>query len=108
MAEGPLLSLNGNGLIEPPTTINPEPILQYLTDVLKPILGTTEHDLTAPGSLLHPTRLPDTLNRCARFAQEAQVAVLYIQKIETPLSEVVDLDENGISNGTSCTSLTAF
>jgi hypothetical protein len=101
MAEGPLLSVNGNGLSEPPTTIDPEPILQYLTNVLKPLLGTSEEDLTAPDSLLHPSRLPDTLNRCARFAQEAQVAVLYIQKIQTPLSDLLDSDEDVGTNGTS-------
>lgn len=101
MAEGPLLSLNGNGLTEPNTTINPAPILQYLTDVLKALLGTTEHNLTAPGSLLHPSRLQDTLSRCARFAQEVQVAVLYIQKIE--ISESTNGDGDGAStNGLSC------
>ncbi|QDS73112.1 Dynein heavy chain, cytoplasmic [Venturia effusa] len=103
MAEGPLLSLNGNGLTEPNTNVNPKAILQYLTDVLKPLLGTTEHDLNAPGSLLHPTRRQDSLSRCARFAQEVQVAVLYVQKIE--ISDPTDSDEDGLSrNGTSATS----
>jgi dynein heavy chain 1 len=97
MADGPLLVVNGNGLLEPTTTINPEPILQYLTDVLKPLLGASERDLTSPDSLLHPSRLPDTLSRCARFAQEAQVAVLYIQKIEESLA----IDEDAETNGTS-------
>ncbi|TLD37835.1 cytoplasmic dynein-like protein 1 heavy chain 1 [Venturia nashicola] len=107
MAEGPLLPLNGNGLTEPNTTINPAPILQYLTDVLKALLGTTEHHLTAPGSLLHPSRLQDTLSRCARFAQEVQVAVLYIQKIE--ISESTDGDDDGAStNGSSSTSLCTY
>jgi dynein heavy chain 1 len=105
MAEGPLLSVNGNGLLEPPTTVNPEPILQYLIDVLKPFLGTSESDLTAPDSLLHPSRLQDTLSRCARFAQEAQVAVLYIQKIEAPILDSLDIDEDGGTNGSSRMSL---
>ncbi|KAF2838922.1 hypothetical protein M501DRAFT_1004768 [Patellaria atrata CBS 101060] len=80
--EGPLLSPGANGVQSPnpPTpTIDPQLIVDHLIGVLHVTFGASEQDLQAPGSLLSKSRLPDTLQRCTRFALETQPA-LYIQK----------------------------
>ncbi|KAF2279064.1 uncharacterized protein EI97DRAFT_465408 [Westerdykella ornata] len=80
--EGPLAPGTSNGIRTPspaPLTTDPQILLDYLTKLLEVNLGASEADLRAPGSLLSPSRLQDTLQRCTRFAQESQT-VLYVLK----------------------------
>jgi dynein heavy chain 1 len=77
----------------PPSTIDPEQLVSYLSNVLQALFGATEHDLKAHDSLLHPQRRTDTLLRCSRFAQEAQAAALYIYKIHSPSSSLGHADD---------------
>lgn len=81
--EGPLAPGAANGTIRTPSptppTIDPQIIVNHLEKVLDVSLGALERDLYAPGSLLSPAKLQDTLQRCSRFASEGQ-SVLYIVK----------------------------
>ena len=65
--EGPLApgAPNGNLRTPSPTTpaIDPQLLVDYLEKVLDVNLGATEQDLRAPGSLLSPAKLQDTLQR---------------------------------------------
>ncbi|KAI4214893.1 MAG: hypothetical protein LQ351_002606 [Letrouitia transgressa] len=63
----------------PSSVISPDAILQHLVHVLEATLGASVEDLERPGSLLSSSRKHDTLQRCKRFASEAQVA-LYVSK----------------------------
>lgn len=54
-------------------------VIQYLTEVLQVTLGALKTELEGAGSLLSPAKYNDTVQRCMRFASEAQVA-LYVQK----------------------------
>jgi len=98
--DGPLVPVNlnnGNGLQETlPSTIDPLPLIAYLSSVLKPLFGATEQDLNELNS-------QDTLSRLSRFAQEPQVAVLYIQKIQVLPSDSSESDEENGANGTNGT-----
>lgn len=62
-----------------PATISPDVVIQHLTDLLEITLGASSEDLESHDSLFSPSRKQDTLQRCARFASEPQVA-LYVQK----------------------------
>ena len=86
--------VNGNTLITGVTpTIDPDSVVQHLVDLLEITLGASSADLEAKGSLLSETKRQDTVQRCTRFASEAQVA-LYVQK------DVVSADiPNGTPNG---------
>ena len=61
------------------TSIDPNLVVEHLTDVLEVTLGASRLDLEASGSLLSKSRRSDTIQRCTRFASESQVA-LYVQK----------------------------
>lgn len=80
--EGPLAPGVANG-IHPsnptPPSIDPQIIVDHLAKVLNVTLGASEQDLRSTGSLLSPAKLPDTLQRCTRFALETQEAI-YVQK----------------------------
>lgn len=54
-------------------------VIQYLTEVLQVTLGALKTELEGTGSLLSPAKYDDSVQRCMRFASEAQVA-LYVQK----------------------------
>ena len=90
---------NGHSLPEPATaTIDPDLIIQHLTDLLEITLGASLEDLKGNGSILSEARQSDTLRRCSRFASESQVA-LYVQKTVAAL----DLP-NELSNGQNLSS----
>lgn len=84
------LGANGHSTFPiPPAAINPETVVQHLTDLLEVTLGASSEDLQRYDSLLSPSRKQDTLQRCTRFASESQVA-LYVQK------DLVESESNGI------------
>ncbi|CAI7595849.1 unnamed protein product [Penicillium discolor] len=70
-----------NGASTPETTalVDSGAVIQYLTEVLQVTLGAQRSELESAGSLLSESRYNETLQRCTRFASEAQVA-LYVQK----------------------------
>ncbi|KAF1993187.1 dynein heavy chain [Amniculicola lignicola CBS 123094] len=99
--EGPLAPGTPNGSIRTPSpappAIDPQVILDYLEKVLDVSLGATEQDLRAPGSLLSPGKLHDTLQRCTRFTLESQT-VLYVVKDRVAESRIDGLEtSNGVS-----------
>lgn len=89
--------LQGDTVVQ--STIDPEQLVTYLSNVLQALFGATEHDLKARDSLLNTHRRSDTLQRCSRFAQEAQAAALYIYKIHAPTSAHEDEDDSDGTNG---------
>ena len=97
--EGPLAPGAANGTIHAssPTTpvIEPQILVDYLEKVLDVNLGATDQDLRAPGSLLSPSRIHDTLQRCNRFALENQTAI-YLVKDRTDEARLDGLD---VTNG---------
>ncbi|KAK3324626.1 dynein heavy chain, N-terminal region 1-domain-containing protein [Cercophora scortea] len=73
-----------NGVTGSPfAAVDPVRVVEHLTVLLEAALGATRTELEAPGSLLSKARYPDTVQRCTRFALDAQVA-LYIQKDVAP------------------------
>jgi dynein heavy chain 1 len=87
-------SANG-GVVEPQSSgIDTRDLIDHLSSLLKITLGATDADLRSFGSLLGPDRVDETLQRCERFAQEAHVASLYIQKLRLASS----IEENGDTN----------
>ncbi|KAF2261353.1 hypothetical protein CC78DRAFT_619491 [Lojkania enalia] len=99
--EGPLVPGAANGSIRTPSptppTIDPQIIVDYLEKVLDVNLGATEQDLRSPGSLLSPSRIQDTLQRCSRFALESQT-VIYAVKDRVEDSRIDGLDTpNGVT-----------
>lgn len=54
-------------------------VVEYLASVLEVTLGASRKDLEGRDSLLSKGRRAETVQRCTRFATEAQVA-LYVQK----------------------------
>src|SRR6202046_4682588 len=73
----------------PPSTADPILVLEHIAALIQTTLGAARRELEAVGSLLSKAKHPETLNRCARFASESQVA-LYAQKNQI---------EEGITNG---------
>lgn len=59
--------------------VDADTVIQYLTEVLQVTLGALKTELEGAGSLLSSAKYNDTVQRCMRFASEAQVA-LYVQK----------------------------
>jgi dynein heavy chain 1 len=96
--EGPLAPGAANGSIRTPSptppAIDPQIIVEYLEKVCDVNLGATEQDLRAPGSLLSPSRIHDTLQRCTRFAQESQT-VICVVKDRVDDSHTDRLEPNG-------------
>ncbi|KAJ5817741.1 Dynein heavy chain domain-2 [Penicillium robsamsonii] len=70
-----------NGALTPETAaiVDSGAVIQYLTEVLQVTLGAQRSELESAGSLLSESKYNETLQRCTRFASEAQVA-LYVQK----------------------------
>ncbi|KAK2843924.1 hypothetical protein FQN49_005943, partial [Arthroderma sp. PD_2] len=70
-----------NGLPSPTVsmTADPEVVLHYLAEVIQGTLGALRKDLESTGGLLSQARYSETLQRCGRFASEAQIA-LYAHK----------------------------
>src|SRR4051794_29783698 len=70
-----------NGVSAPETAamVDSGAVIQYLTEVLQVTLGAQKSELESAGSLLSESRYNETVQRCTRFASEAQVA-LYVQK----------------------------
>jgi dynein heavy chain 1 len=74
--------VNGNGVPEsaaPP--VDTQVLVAHLTRLLQALLDATDDDLHRPESILGPVLRDQTLQRCAIFAQEAQAASLYVQKL---------------------------
>lgn len=86
--------VNGNPFV----AIDPNVVVEHLASMLEAALGATRDELEAPGSLLSKSRYSDTVQRCTRFASDAQVS-LYIQKDLASTPEV----GNGNGNGESST-----
>ena len=59
--------------------IDPNVVVQHLTDLLEVTLGASREELERQGSLLSIGKRNDTVQRCTRYASEPQVA-LYVQK----------------------------
>lgn len=72
-----------------PSTADPLLVLEHIAALIQSTLGAARKELEAAGSLLSKAKQTETLNRCARFATESQVA-LYAQK---------DQIEEGFTNG---------
>ncbi|EFR03217.1 protein kinase subdomain-containing protein [Nannizzia gypsea CBS 118893] len=70
-----------NGVPSPTAsmTVDPEVVLHYLAEVIQGTLGALRRDLESSGSLLSQAKYSETLQRCGRFASEAQIA-LYAHK----------------------------
>lgn len=94
--EGPLAPGAANGSIRTPSptppAIDAQIIVDYLERVLEASLDASGQDLRAPGSLLSPARLHDTLQRCTRFALESQSAALYVVKDRIDETRIDGLD----------------
>ena len=78
--EGPLalsaaIPQSGSG-----DSLDPEAVVEYLTDVLYATLGASRDELQSYGSLLSPELLSDTLQKCARFSQQSQTG-LYVHQV---------------------------
>lgn len=54
-------------------------VLEHVAGLLEAALGATREELEAPGSLLSKARYSDTLQRCTRFTNDAQMS-MFIQK----------------------------
>ncbi|KAF1990825.1 hypothetical protein K402DRAFT_460233 [Aulographum hederae CBS 113979] len=77
-------------------SLDPQVLVDHLSNVLKITLGATQDELEAPASLLSPSKLSDTLQRCSRFASENQTA-LYVQKSK-PRAGTVNGSASGPEN----------
>ncbi|KAL2153811.1 hypothetical protein VTH82DRAFT_4967 [Thermothelomyces myriococcoides] len=98
----PATSPGGNGVAATPfAAVDPVRVVDHLAVLLEAALGATRKELEAPGSLLSKARYADTLQRCTRFAVDAQVA-LYVQKDLVP----TDTAEDGEVDGTPSHSYT--
>lgn len=94
--EGPLVQGPPNGIQNSnpaPPSIDPQVIVDHLVKVLNVTLGASEEDLRVAGSLLSPSKLQDTLQRCTRFTLETQVA-LYAQKDILDTSRIGGLESS--------------
>ncbi len=80
---------NGVAASNAPPSTDPVLVLEHIAALIQTTLGAARKELEAVGSLLSKSKHSETLNRCARFATESQVA-LYAQK---------DQIEEGTING---------
>lgn len=108
--EAPLAPGAANGSIRAPSpsppSIDPQIIVDHLEKVLDVSLGASHADLHAPGSLLSPAKLADTIQRCSRFAAEGQ-AVLYLIKDKADAAHVDALDGTNGRHSPSPNTITA-
>jgi dynein heavy chain 1, cytosolic len=63
------------------STIDPQILIDHLARLLAVMLGATEDELKGHDSLLGSPRRDETMQKCARFAQESGAASLYVQKV---------------------------
>lgn len=76
-------------------TIDPALVVDYLASVVTIALGATREELERPDNLLSKENHEDTIQRCSRFATDAQVA-MYVQKDAKPSDE---MPEGPVDNG---------
>ena len=76
----------------PPSAVDPQDIIKYLSSVLEVTLGATEDELQDVGSLLHESHIEQTIARCMRFSLETQVALYALKVAVVP-------QQNGQANG---------
>ncbi|KAI8958673.1 cytoplasmic dynein heavy chain [Daldinia sp. FL1419] len=85
-----------NGLSPSPfVMIDPASVVDYLASVVTIALGATRSDLERSGNFLSKSNYDDTVQRCSRFATDAQVA-LYIQKDVKPSDDAPDGSTNSV------------
>ena len=70
---------NGNGVAPAPETADPFAVLEHIANLIEVSLGAAKKELEAVGSLLSKSQHAETLEKCAQFAADTQVA-LYAQK----------------------------
>lgn len=68
--------VNGSAAL---VAMDPTRVVEHLAGLLEAALGATREELEAPGSLLSKARYSDTLQRCTRFTNDAQMS-MFIQK----------------------------
>ena len=102
--EGPLVLPGATPKSGSGDPIEPEAIVDYLTDVLYATLGATKNELQSYGNILSHEVSNDTLRKCAKFSQESQTA-LYIQQVLNVAEAAKQV--NGV-NGASGKSLEFF
>ncbi|KAL1976030.1 hypothetical protein VTN31DRAFT_4422 [Thermomyces dupontii] len=75
------LGVTENGLAAPAQmpSMDPNIVVQYVSEVLRVTLGASKRDLEGPGSLLSKAKYSETVQRCTRFASDA-LAALYVQQ----------------------------
>jgi len=81
--------------IEPHST-DPLDVLEHIASLIQTALGAARRELECVGSLLSKAKHSETLERCARFASETEVA-LYAQKDVVRDAELT----NGYGDGDS-------
>jgi dynein heavy chain 1 len=97
--DGPLAvaangTVNGNGVSSSLSSgIDPQILVDHLSSLLQVTLGATQDELHHAESLFARARAEETLQRCSRFAQEAQAASMYIQKLRLGASREDDTSE---------------
>lgn len=71
-----------NGISEPLTieSVDPLHVLEHIANLIETTLGAARKELEAVGSLLSKSNTADSLNKCARFANEPQITTLFAQK----------------------------
>lgn len=86
------LGVTENGLAAPAQmpSMDPNIVVQYVSEVLRVTLGASKRDLEGPGSLFSKAKYQETVQRCTRFASDA-LAALYVQQ------DIIAAEE---SNGT--------
>lgn len=70
---------NGDAAPTLPEPADPLVVLDHIAGLIETMLGAARKELEAVGSLLSESKRAESLNTCARFATEHQVA-LYAQK----------------------------
>jgi dynein heavy chain 1 len=83
---------NGVGAPTINDDIDPLLVLEHIASLIQSTLGAARKELEAVGSLLSKSKDDETLNQCARFASESQVA-LYAQKDVIEATELNGHDE---------------
>ena len=75
----PLQCLTAMALRLTPEVADPFAVLEHIANLIEASLGAARKELEAVGSLLSKNQQADTLEKCAQFAADTQVA-LYAQK----------------------------
>jgi dynein heavy chain 1, cytosolic len=91
----PTTTGNGSATPDPLPTTDPLVVLEHLAEVLQITLGAARRELEAVGSLLSKAKQADSIQKCARFSSDTQVAI-YAQK------DILDGESQNDSDGISC------